>query len=107
MKRKLKIYKSYGKQDNEILSDEEMFGSQKELDSFLVADWNASELVGKFDIKDKRKQSEYVYSDGGDWDGPTGFTYELVSYESELEEINKKIEELKAKVHKDLMKEYN
>lgn len=106
MTRKLKTYTSYGKQDNEILSDEEMFSSQKELDSFLADDWNATELVGKFNFKDKRTQSEYVYSDGGDWDDPTGFTYELVSYESELEEINKEIEKLKTKTE-DLIKEYN
>ena len=106
MKRKLKTYTSYGKQDNEILSDEEMFSSQKELDSFLANGWNTPELVGKFDFNDLRTQSEYVYSDGGDWDDPTGFTYELVSYESELNEINQEIEKLKTKTE-DLAKEYN
>lgn len=106
MKRKLKTYTSYGKQDNEILSDEEIFNSQEELDSFLADKWNASELVGMFDFNDLRIQSEYVYSDGGEWDGPTGFTYKLVSYESELNEINKEIEKLKAKTES-LAKEYN
>ena len=94
MKRKLKIYTSYGKQDNEILSDEKMFSSQKELDCYLDEAYNTE------------TQSEYIYSDGGDWDDQTGFTYELVSYESELNEINKEIEKLKAKTE-NLMKEYN
>ena len=106
MKRKLKIYTSYGKQDNEILSDEEMFNSQKELDCYLNEAYNTEALVGKFDFNDTKTQSEYIYSDGGDWDDQTGFTYELVSYESELNEINKEIEKLKAKT-KNLMKEYN
>ena len=88
MKRKLKTYTSYGKRDNEILSDEEMFNSQEELDSYIDDELD-SELVGKFDFNDLRTQSEYIYSDGGDWDDATGFTYELVSYESELKEINK------------------
>ena len=47
-----------------------------------------------------------VYCDGGDWDDQTGFTYELVSYLSEFNEINKEIEKLKAKAE-NLMKEYN
>ena len=106
MKRKLKIYTSYGKQDNEILSDEEMFNSQKELDCYLDEAYNTEELIGKFDFNDTKTQSEYIYSDGGDWDDQTGFTYELVSYESELNEINKEIEKLKAKTE-NLMKEYN
>ena len=106
MKRKLKIYTSYGKQDNEILSDEKMFNSQKELDCYLDEAYNTEELVGKFDFSDTKIQSEYIYSDGGDWDDQTGFTYELVSYESELNEINKEIEKLKAKAE-NLMKEYN
>jgi hypothetical protein len=106
LKRKLKIYTSYGKQDNEILSDEKMFSSQKELDCYLDEAYNTEELVGKFDFNDTKTQSEYIYSDGGDWDDQTGFTYELVSYESELNEINKEIEKLKAKTE-NLMKEYN
>lgn len=106
MKRKLKIYTSYGKQDNENLSDEEIFNSQEELDSFLTDEWNTPELVGKFDFNDLKTQSEYVYSDGGDWDEPTGFTYKLVSYESELNEINQEIEKLKAKTEA-LSREYN
>ena len=106
MKRKLKTYTSYGKQDNEILSDEEMFSIQKELDSFLADEWNTPELVGKFDFNDTKTQSEYIYSDGGDWDDPTGFTYKLVSYESELKEINQEIEKLKAETEA-LSREYN
>ena len=106
MKRKLKTYTSYGKQDNEILSDEEMFSSQKELDSFLADERNTTELAGKFDFNDPKIQSEYVYRDSGDWDEPTGFTYKLVSYENELNEINQEIEKLKAKTEA-LSKEYN
>ena len=83
-----------------------MFSSQKELDSFLAYEWNTSELVGKFDFNDLKTQSEYVYSDGGDWDDPTGFTYKLVSYDSELKEINQEFEKLKAKMET-LTKEYN
>ena len=99
MKRKLKICIRYGKQDNEILRDEEMFNSQKELDCYLGEAYNTEELVGKFDFNDIKTQSECVYSDGGDLGDQTCFTYELVSYESELNEINKEIE--------NLIKEYN
>lgn len=106
MKRKLKTYTSYGKQDNEILSDEEMFNSQEELDCYFDEEYNTEELVGKFDFNDTKIQSEYVYRDGEDWDEPTGFTYKLVSYESELNEINQEIEKLKDKT-KVLLKEYN